>query len=70
MTLNPPKLIRRKKVEERTTLSCSRIYALMKEGLFPKPVTLGSMSVAWIESEVDEWIAARINESRTVEGVK
>ncbi len=57
-------LLRRKEVERRTALSRSRVYALMKEGAFPKPVNLGSMSVAWVESEVTQWIADRIADSR------
>lgn len=57
-------LIRRKEVERLTALSRSRIYDLMKQGAFPKPVQLGAMSVAWLEVEVHEWIAARIADSR------
>lgn len=53
-------LIRRKEVERLTALSRSRIYALMAAGDFPKPVQLGTMSVAWLEAEIREWIAARI----------
>lgn len=62
-------LIRRKEVERLTALSRSRIYDLMKRGTFPKPVTLGAMSVAWIEAEIQEWIAARIADSRKKAGV-
>lgn len=64
----PKFLIRRKEVERQTSLSRSRIYALMQEGLFPGSVSLGPMSVAWVESEVQEWIAARIAEFRKAEG--
>ena len=53
-------LIRRKDVERLTALSRSRIYDLMKQGAFPKPVQLGAMSVAWLEAEIHEWIASRI----------
>ncbi len=55
-------LIRRKEVERLTTLSRSRIYELMAKGKFPKPARLGSMSVAWVEAEVREWVDARIAE--------
>ena len=57
-------LIRRKEVEKLTALSRSRIYELMKQGQFPKPVSLGAMSVAWLEIEIHDWIANRIAESR------
>jgi prophage regulatory protein len=57
-------LIRRREVERRTALSRSRIYDLMAKGLFPKPIRLGEMTVAWVDSEIDAWIAARIADSR------
>lgn len=67
----PKILIRRKEVERQTSLSRSRIYALMQEGLFPGSVSLGSMSVAWVESEIQEWIAARLTDFRqSNEGLK
>ena len=62
-------LIRRKAVERLTGLSRSRIYALMAEGDFPKNISLGAMSVAWLEIEVREWIANRIADSRKTAGV-
>lgn len=48
--------IRRKEVERTTSLSRSRIYDLMKQGKFPKPVRLGPMSVAWVKSEIEKWL--------------
>lgn len=45
-------------------LSRSSIYRLMKEGLLPQPVPLipGGKSVAWVASEIQEWIKERIAE--------
>lgn len=60
-------LLRRKDVEQRTGLSRSSIYALAKEGAFPRPVSLSIRSVAWVEEEVDAWIEARIQERQAVE---
>ena len=62
-----PVLIRRKEVERLTTLSRSRIYALMQQDAFPKNISLGSMSVTWIEAEVLDWVATRIAEFRKSE---
>jgi predicted DNA-binding transcriptional regulator AlpA len=31
-----------------------------KAGEFPAPVSISDRRIAWIESEVDDWIAARI----------
>lgn len=58
----PTALLRRKAVEQLTGLSRSRIYDLMEAGKFPRPARIGSMSVAWVETEVREWIADRIAE--------
>lgn len=48
-------------VLDRTSLSRSTVYRFMAEGTFPKPVALGTRK-AWLESEVSEWIDARIAE--------
>lgn len=47
-----------------TGLSRSSIYLFIKEERFPKPINLGARSVGWLESEIDAWIAARIQQSR------
>ncbi|ENW27204.1 helix-turn-helix transcriptional regulator [Acinetobacter lwoffii] len=57
------RLIRRKEVQAKTGFGASSIYAEMAKGAFPKPIQISERRVAWIESEVDAWIAARI-ESR------
>jgi len=54
------KLLRLEAVREKTGLSTSDIYGAMKEGTFPKNVPIGKRSVAWLEAELDEWIAGRI----------
>lgn len=58
----PRKLIRIKSVIEHTGLSKSYIYALVNKNLFPKSIQLvpGGTSVAWVESEIKEWIDSRI----------
>ncbi len=42
-----------------TGLGRSTVYAKVKGGDFPGPVHLHGTSVAWRETEVDAWIAAR-----------
>ena len=58
-------ILRLPKVMVRTGLSRSTIYARMNANppTFPAPVNLGERAVGWVESEVEEWIQARI-ESR------
>ena len=65
---NPPtRFLRRPEVVFRTGLSRSTIKVRMREGCFPRPVSLGGRAVGWIEAEVDEWIRERIVESRDTE---
>jgi len=61
-SLNCPttRFIRVREVIKKTGLSKSSVYDLMAQGLFPQTVRLGGRSVAFIEAEVDSWIAARI----------
>ena len=57
-------ILRRPQVEARTGLARSTIYDRIKAGTFPAPVSLGEKAVGWVESEIDAWIAARIQASR------
>ncbi len=51
-------------VKTRTGLSRSTIYLRVKEGSFPKPVSLGARAVGWLESEIDSWLEQQIKQSR------
>ncbi len=53
-------ILRRKQVEKRTGLSRSTIYLRIQEGTFPRPINLGARAVGWLENEIDEWLAARL----------
>lgn len=54
------RLIRRKEVQSKTGFGASSIYAEMAKGKFPKPIQISERRVAWLESEIDAWIAERI----------
>ncbi|MFV4846740.1 helix-turn-helix transcriptional regulator [Edwardsiella tarda] len=60
----PKKLLRLSEVLNRTGYSRAWIYRLLKENRFPQSVKIGSRSIAFVESEVDDWINQRIAESR------
>jgi prophage regulatory protein len=47
-----------------TGLCRSTIYQLEAEQQFPHRIRLGVRSVGWVESEVQEWLANRIQRSR------
>jgi prophage regulatory protein len=55
-----PILISGKEVCRRTSLSRASLYRLMAQDAFPKSVALHGVRKAWIESEVGDWVAARI----------
>ncbi|MDR5776600.1 MULTISPECIES: AlpA family transcriptional regulator [unclassified Caballeronia] len=55
------RLLRLPRVREKTGLSRTAVYS---NPSFPKPVKIGERAVAWLESEVDDWIAQRIVRSR------
>lgn len=55
------RLIRLKEVLHLTGLARSSIYKLIASGEFPDSVNLGDRSVAWVESEVQEWVLAKIS---------
>ncbi len=60
----PLRLLRLPEVVKRTGRSRSAIYRDAAEGTFPKPVRASARAVAWVEGEVEAWIAQRIAASR------
>ena len=61
-------ILRLPAVKSRTGLSRSSIYAKVRTGEFPKPVSIGLRSIGWIESEIQQWIDYRIATSRQTVG--
>ena len=57
-------ILRLQHVKARTGLSRSTIYALIKDGLFKAPISLGARAVGWLDSDVDEFIEQRVKASR------
>jgi prophage regulatory protein len=64
----PPVILRRKQVEARTCLPRSSLYAAIKAGTFPAPISLGEKSVGWLSHEIDAWISSRVAISREQRG--
>lgn len=56
------RIIRLSEVLSSTGLARSTVYKYVAEGSFPKPVSLGDRAVGWVESEVQDWVLARIAE--------
>lgn len=57
-------LIRLTEVQRRTGYSKAWIYKLLKEKRFPAAVKIGSRAIAFVESEINDWVNQRIAESR------
>ncbi|EGQ9319860.1 AlpA family transcriptional regulator [Vibrio cholerae] len=60
MPKNNIRLIRFREVLAMTGLSRSSVYRFIEENQFPTQVQLGGRAVAWVESEVQEWITQRV----------
>ncbi|WP_407579517.1 helix-turn-helix transcriptional regulator [Citrobacter koseri] len=58
------RFIRLNEVLKRVGLSRTTLYECIKEGRFPKQVRISMRSIAFVESEIDEWIDKTINDSR------
>jgi prophage regulatory protein len=64
MSEKPAKFLRLSEVRNRVPYSRSTIYQLISQGKFPQPINLGARAVAWLESDIDQWMTNRIGKSR------
>jgi len=58
-TLQKPRLLTHKEVEQRTGYRRTWLWEAVKAGAFPQPVRYGR-AIRFVESEVDAWVRARI----------
>ena len=56
----PTKFLRLKDVQSRTGLARSSIYYLIAIDAFPKQIKLTPGITVWMESEVEAWIAEKV----------
>jgi len=54
-----PRFLRLPEVLDRTGLSRTTLYELVARREFPHPISLSLRAVAWIEEQVEQWMAAR-----------
>lgn len=59
--LNQDRFIRWPEVQQRVGLCRSQCHALAMQGKFPKPIKLvpNGRASAWLESQINQWIAER-----------
>ncbi|MFM0638033.1 AlpA family transcriptional regulator [Paraburkholderia metrosideri] len=53
-----------KQVAQKVNLGQSTIYRLIAKGEFPKPFPLVGNRTAWLESDIDDWLAACVAKAR------
>lgn len=56
-------ILRLSAVKNRTGLGRSTIYKKVSNGTFPKPISIGKRAVGWLESDIENWITQRVEES-------
>lgn len=61
----PQNLLRLPAVLQRVGLSRSSLYSLVSTGEFPRSIRIGKRSVAWLETDISDWIDERVTESRS-----
>lgn len=51
-------------IKEEKGIGYSRVHLarLIDAGKFPRPVAVGGNRIAWVESEIDQWISDRMAE--------
>ena len=56
----PISLLPRPKVEDRVGIKTTKIYELMSDGKFPKPLRIGGRCL-WPSTAIDSWINEQIS---------
>jgi prophage regulatory protein len=57
------RLIRLREVMHLCGLGRTSIYAFVKNGSFPGPISIGTRAVAWTSDSIENWIESRIKAS-------
>ncbi len=63
-----PTILRLSAVKNRTGLARSTIYYKIRQGTFPKPISLGARAVGWLCSEIDGWLQLQIAKRQSAAG--
>jgi prophage regulatory protein len=58
--MNHSHIVRRHAVLELLQISRSNLYKKIEQGLWPKPISLGSRAVAWLSSENEQVLTSMI----------
>ncbi len=59
------KILRLPALKELTGLSRSTLYLRISKNEFPAPISLGGRAVGWLEEDIENWLAEKIEASRS-----
>jgi prophage regulatory protein len=62
----PIRMLRLPQVIDATGLGKTKIYELQGQGDFPMRVKITAHSVAWVEEDIQAWLAARIQANNSL----
>lgn len=57
-----PKILFKRDIAELTRMSPEALSRMEQKNMFPRRIKIGQQRVAWIESEVRDWLADRMSE--------
>lgn len=57
------------KVEKGIPYTRQHIYRLVESGKFPKPIKLSENKIAFLESEIDDWIESKVQQREDGSGL-
>ncbi|MDB2182115.1 helix-turn-helix transcriptional regulator [Citrobacter farmeri] len=64
MMSNSDKFLRLHQVKEKTGFKKSWIYQQIRLKKFPAAIHIGTTNVAWLESDIEEWIKQQVSNSK------
>ena len=62
MADHPIHFLRLPEILRRVPYSEAHIWRLEKAGKFPRRVRIGANRIAWVESEVNNWVSSKLQE--------
>ena len=62
MNPNPVRYLKTNEVLDIVPYSLSHIWRLERQGLFPKRVHLGANRIAWVATEIEDWLSSKLTE--------
>jgi prophage regulatory protein len=65
--ITPKHLLSKRAVLKQIPISGATMWRTIAAGEFPKPIRIGKRRVAWLQTEIDDWLADRMEE-RAVRG--